>query len=105
MKLYSLTLKNFRGYRNDTTVLFDDLTAIVGKNDIGKSSILEAFDIFCNGSNAVHKLEKADINVEALAAGETDIEITAEFTGFPATVSVWDKIENDDILFINSHKI
>lgn len=88
MKLYSLTLKNFRGYRNETTVLFDDLTAIVGKNDIGKSSILEAFDIFCNGSNAVHKLEKADINVEALAAGETDIEITAEFTGFPATVVI-----------------
>lgn len=48
MKLYSLTLKNFRGYRNETTVLFDDLTAIVGKNDIGKPSILEAFDIFCN---------------------------------------------------------
>lgn len=88
MKLYSLTLKNFRGYRNETTVLFDDLTAIVGKNDIGKSSILEAFDIFCNGSNAVHKLEKADINVEALAAGETDIEITAEFTDFPATVVI-----------------
>lgn len=88
MKLYSLTLKNFRGYRNETTVLFDDLTAIVGKNDIGKSSILEAFDIFCNGSNAVHKLEKTDINVEALAAGETDIEITAEFTDFPATVVI-----------------
>lgn len=88
MKLYSLTLKNFRGYRNETTVLFDDLTAIVGKNDIGKSSILEALDIFCNGSNAVHKLEKADINVDALASGETDIEITAEFTGFPATVII-----------------
>lgn len=88
MKLYSLTLKNFRGYRNETTVLFNDLTAIVGKNDIGKSSILEAFDIFCNGSNAVHKLEKADINVDVLAAGETDIEITAEFTGFPETVVI-----------------
>lgn len=88
MKLYSLTLKNFRGYKNETTVMFDDLTAIVGKNDIGKSSILEALDIFCNSANAVHKIEKADINVDALANGETDIEITAEFTEFPATVVI-----------------
>lgn len=88
MKLYSLTLKNFRGYRNETTVLFDDLTAIVGKNDMGKSSILEALDIFCNGTNAVHKIEKADINVGALADGETDIEITAEFTDVPENVII-----------------
>lgn len=88
MKLYSLTLKNFRGYKDETTVLFDNLTAIVGKNDIGKSSILEALDIFCNGTNAVHKIEKSDINVDGLANGETDIEITAEFTDFPATVVI-----------------
>lgn len=82
MKLYSLTLKNFRGYRNGTTVLFDNLTAIVGKNDIGKSSILEALDIFCN-SKPIHPIEKADVNVNAQAAGDNDIEITAEFTDFP----------------------
>lgn len=87
MKLYSLTLKNFRGYRNETTVLFDDLTAIVGKNDIGKSSILEALDIFCN-NKPVHPIEKADVNVDAQAAGENDIEITAEFTDFPANLVI-----------------
>lgn len=87
MKLYSLTLKNFRGYRNETTVLFDDLTAIVGKNDIGKSSILEALDIFCN-NKPVHPIEKADVNVDAQAASENDIEITAEFTDFPANLVI-----------------
>lgn len=87
MKLYSLTLKNFRGYREETTVLFDNLTAIVGKNDMGKSSILEALDIFCN-SKPVHPLDKSDLNVEALAAGETDIVITAEFTDYPATLVI-----------------
>lgn len=66
MKLYSLTLKNFRGYKDETKIVFDDLTAIVGRNDIGKSSILEALDIFCN-SKPVHPLEKSDINVEAVA--------------------------------------
>lgn len=29
MKLLSLILRNFRGYRDETTVLFDDLIAIV----------------------------------------------------------------------------
>ena len=85
MKLYSLTLKNFRGYKDECTVIFDNLTAIVGKNDIGKSSILEALDIFCN-SKPVHPIDKTDLNVDAAAAGETDIEITAEFTDFPPTL-------------------
>ena len=82
MKLYSLTLKNFRGYKEETTVLFDDLTAIVGMNDIGKSSILEALDIFCN-SKPIHPMDKSDLNVKAAEEGDSNIEITAEFTGFP----------------------
>lgn len=46
MRLTTLKLKNFRGYRGETVVGFDDLTAFVGKNDVGKSTILEALDIF-----------------------------------------------------------
>ena len=87
MKLYSITLKNFRGYKLETTIKFDDLTAIVGKNDIGKSSILEALDIFCN-AKPVRPIDKSDINVECAAAGDNDIEITAEFTDFPATLVI-----------------
>lgn len=48
MLIKSVTLKNFRGYRNETTVLFSNLTTFVGRNDIGKSTILEALDIFFN---------------------------------------------------------
>ncbi len=41
MRLKKLILKNFRGYREETQVLIDsDLTAITGKNDAGKSSIV-----------------------------------------------------------------
>lgn len=40
MLIKSVTLKNFRGYRNETTVLFSSLTTFVGRNDIGKSTIL-----------------------------------------------------------------
>ena len=41
-----MKIKNFRSYKDEITISFEDLTAFVGKNDIGKSSILEALDIF-----------------------------------------------------------
>ena len=48
MKIVSLKIKNFRGYKDLTEIKFDNLTVFVGKNDIGKSTILEALDIFFN---------------------------------------------------------
>ena len=48
MKIKYLMLKNFRSYKGETKINFDDLTVLVGKNDIGKSTILEALDIFFN---------------------------------------------------------
>lgn len=41
MKIKSMKIRNFRGYSDETIVNFDDLTVIVGKNDVGKSTILE----------------------------------------------------------------
>ncbi len=87
MKIYSLTVKNFRGYRDEATVIFDNLTAIVGKNDIGKSSILEALDIFCN-SKPIHPIDKTDLNVEAASEGDNNVEITVEFTDLPKTLVI-----------------
>lgn len=48
MKLTKLIITNFRGYKNRTEVGFNDITTFVGKNDSGKSTILEALDIFFN---------------------------------------------------------
>ena len=48
MRLKQLKLKNFRSYKEETVVDFDDLTAFIGKNDAGKSTILEALEIFFN---------------------------------------------------------
>lgn len=58
MKIETLRIKNFRGYCGETTISFEDLTAFVGKNDMGKSSILEALDVFFNDSKGVIKLDK-----------------------------------------------
>ncbi len=46
MKIKSMKLKNFRSYKAETVIELGDLTAFVGKNDIGKSSVLEALYIF-----------------------------------------------------------
>lgn len=48
MKIKNVAIKNFRGYSDEINSGFEDLTAFVGKNDIGKSTILEALDIFFN---------------------------------------------------------
>ena len=53
MKIRSLSITNFRAYKNTTQIFFDDLTVFVGKNDVGKSTILEALDIFFHDGKKV----------------------------------------------------
>ena len=53
MKLETVILKNFRSYKEEIRIDIDNLTAFVGKNDIGKSTILEALEIFFNEKTLV----------------------------------------------------
>ena len=46
MKLKSLTLKNFRSYKYIEIPFDKSMNVIIGQNDVGKSTILEALDIF-----------------------------------------------------------
>ena len=47
MRLKSVKLTNFRGYQDTTVIPIDEaMTGIVGRNDFGKSTILEALAIF-----------------------------------------------------------
>jgi len=60
MILKSLVLKNFRAYK-DIKVNFDEnMNVIIGQNDIGKSTILEALDIFFG--QEVIKIDTTDFN-------------------------------------------
>ena len=61
MKIAQLKLLNFRGYEDVTIKFADDFNLIIGKNDIGKSTILEAMEIFFN--NDVVKVDINDLNV------------------------------------------
>jgi len=51
LRLVGLTVENFRCYVAPISVRFDDLTALVGRNDVGKSTLMEALAIFFETAN------------------------------------------------------
>lgn len=87
MKIKTVTLKNFRAYKYETIIDFESMTTFVGKNDIGKSSVLEALDIFFNDGAGVVKLDKGDVNQEN-ADADNVISITVEFYDLPANIRI-----------------
>lgn len=88
MRLKSFSIENFRGYKDTVTIDMSDLTVFVGRNDIGKSTILEALDIFFNDKGAVSPIEYADINKEALSAGNDKTIFTAIFDNLPTSIII-----------------
>lgn len=88
MKIKSVTISCFRGYSAPVKVDVNDLCVLVGKNDIGKSTILEALDIFFNDGKGCVKLDKDDINKQCLENGNDCIEIAVEFTDLPSSVLI-----------------
>ena len=50
MKIKKIIIDNYRGINVPTEINLHDFTCIVGKNDVGKSTILKALDIFLNDS-------------------------------------------------------
>lgn len=83
MKLESIKLSNFRGYKTETIIPLSNLTAFIGKNDAGKSSVLEALEIFFN--NSVVVCEKDDLNINA---ENNKIEISCIFTDLPDDIVI-----------------
>ncbi|SFH44364.1 AAA ATPase domain-containing protein [Nitrosospira sp. Nsp14] len=83
MKLETVSLKNFRCYKDVMTIQVGKMTTFVGKNDVGKSSVLEALEIFFN--NDIVAIEPSDANVNG---GSSRVEITCEFSDLPSTLTL-----------------
>lgn len=83
MKLAKLRLRNFRCFKKETTIGFDDITALVGKNDSGKSTIMEALDLFLNDGNP-------DQDDASKYGNPKDLTIICEFTDLPEEVIIDD---------------
>lgn len=96
MKLNKLKLKNFRSYFQETEIGVTDLNVIIGRNDVGKSSILEALEIFFNG--------KPDKNDLCINNDNGKIEITCVFTDLPEELILDDTIATSlkDEFLLNS---
>lgn len=88
MKIESIKIENFRGYKEEVKIKFDDLTVFVGKNDVGKSSVLEALDIFFNEGKGAVKLEKDDINVINEKDENFEIKISVCFNDLPERIII-----------------
>lgn len=78
MKLVAVSLKNFRGYQEEQWVKFSNLTTIVGRNDVGKSTIMEALDIFFGGG-----IVKPEVNDKNVFTQENYFQITCKFSDIP----------------------
>ena len=82
MKLKTIIIKNFRGYNGEYHIdVSNDITSLIGKNDAGKSTVLEALDIFYGES----KPELNDLNIYAK---EREMIFGAIFTDLPRDISV-----------------
>jgi hypothetical protein len=88
MKIDSMKISNFRGYAENTEIKFNDLTVFVGKNDIGKSTVLEALDIFFNEGKGVVKLDKSDVNVENRRNENQETCISVIFKDLPDEIVI-----------------
>jgi putative ATP-dependent endonuclease of OLD family len=93
MRLSRLRIRNFRCYKNEMAFDFDDMTAFVGRNDVGKSTVMDALDIFLNeGTPDKH---------DATKDGEgKDLTIICEFTDLPINVVI---DEDNETTFKNEY--
>ena len=84
MFVSEIILENFRGYRNRHRISVDQLTAFIGKNDAGKSSILDALAIFFD-----HPLGKIDGSDFCVHTGSTGtLRIGCVFRDFPDSITI-----------------
>lgn len=88
MRIKKLKLENFRSYKEETVFEFGNLTTFVGKNDIGKSSILEALDIFFNEGKGTIKIDSNDVSKFAKDPRIDEIKITVVFDELPDSITI-----------------
>lgn len=81
MKLTRLRIRNFRCYCEEFVLDLDNLTVLVGKNDIGKSAILEALGIFFDEV-------KIDSDDGCVRGDKKNVCIICEFEDLPSELVI-----------------
>ena len=88
MKITKLILENFRGFYGKHEISFDNFNVFIGKNDQGKSSILEAIDIFIYEGKGNVNIESTDLNIDTQKNGTSEFKIALEFSDLPKDVII-----------------
>lgn len=84
MRLIAAKLKNFRGYGGEIEIPIDpDLTAFIGRNDAGKSSVLEALAIFFD-----YPLVKFEPEDRCVHTEDKEVSIGGVFTDLPQSLTL-----------------
>lgn len=82
MKLVTLKIKNFRAYEDEYTIEFaSQFTSFIGKNDVGKSTVFDALDIFFGN-------KKPDLGDLCVSAVDKSLEFTCVFSELPQTLEI-----------------
>ena len=84
MILKEIVIENFRAYKDRHRIPIDDLTAFIGKNDAGKSSVFDALAVFFD--HPLGKIDASDICVHAGDEGE--LRVGCVFTDFPDSITI-----------------
>lgn len=84
MRMSSVRIQNFRGYQDSGYISFDSFVAFIGKNDAGKSSILDALNIFFE----VQKIDLNDINAQCKQENNLETIVSVCFSQFPTTLDI-----------------
>lgn len=93
MRIVKITIKNFRGIK-DGEILFPKHGVLVGDNNTGKSTILEAIDLALGPERMKHRpvIDEHDFYAGEYMVAETNIEICSE-------VIISDLSEEQEIFF------
>jgi putative ATP-dependent endonuclease of the OLD family len=81
MKLKRLRIRNFRCYQEEILIDFEDFTTFVGRNDSGKSTILDALALFFDE----YKPDGDDANI---GGNKQDMRIICEFCDLPEEIII-----------------
>jgi putative ATP-dependent endonuclease of OLD family len=76
VRLARVRLRNFRCYKDETSIDIDSLTVLIGKNDAGKSAVMDALDVFFNEA-------KLDADDASKSGDKSDVRLICEFEDFP----------------------
>jgi len=76
VKLVQIRLRNFRCYCDEISINLKDMTALIGRNDTGKSTIMDALEIFFNDAT----IDKHDASK---GGNPNDVAIICVFDDLP----------------------